>query len=216
MESKENVHLLSFTSRVENPTHEQLPPSDINFPFHRTGCIKDIRFLKDCQPSILQATAQKGSQGDFKDIIKIEDVVDDHDQFLDAVMDPSAHNELVKLSVDATRLPKGTQKIHVIAAYTIPGQFERMAAFWLPVENPVVPDETTVTTSLEPETPTKKPETPPKQPDQPDQPDPKDQPESGGFFGPAFWIILLIILVALAFGGFLYRRRLVIQHRELA
>lgn len=202
-QSKQNVHQLKWTSHPQKTTLEPVPTPDLTAPFHVTGCLKDVSFM-DLQPSIMTATAQKEAQGDFKDRLRFTVLEDPL-----AREDPgwtTGHEELIQVTVDATQLPKGTKKLHVIWSYTIPNQFERYVTMDLPVDDPVVPDTPTTQPDAPTDAPTDAPAT--TQPDGPAE-EPEPPKAKGKKKGPGAWpwLLALALLFAAGCGAFLYRRQ---------
>lgn len=158
----------------------------------------------DLQPSIMTATAQKEAQGDFKDRLRftvLEDPLWREDPGW-----TTGHEELIQVTVDATQLPKGTKKLHVIWSYTIPNQFERYVTMDLPVDDPVVPDTPTTQPDAPTDAPTDAPAT--TQPDGPAE-EPEPPKAKGKKKGPGAWPWLLAVALLFAAGccAFLYRRQ---------
>eukprot|EP00435_Cladocopium_sp_Y103_P026182 s432_g6.t1 len=94
---------------------------------------------------------------------------------------PEFHEEVVKIVVDAAQLPK-CNEIKVKVKYQFPYEDPRYIALLLPVHDPIVPDDDKPVEPVEP---------------------------SG--LGTAFWFILIIVVLALGVGAFLYRRHLLVQ-----
>lgn len=207
--SSQNVHQVLFTSQPTKPTDQVFPPVKVKdtLPSEVTGCLKDVGYY-DLHESVIQAIIPKGrgEWGKLVKIIDLERLPKDH-------REPEKHEELVKVMVDASQLPKGTENLKVLFNFGLPGpgpsNWDGLQNLLLPVDDPTIPDRDTTSTSDQPEQPDQ-PDQPvePDQPDQPDQPDPKQKSSS---LVPWTWILACILLVGLGTGGFLYRRHRLIQ-----
>eukprot|EP00435_Cladocopium_sp_Y103_P050920 s432_g15.t1 len=187
--SSHNVHNLLWSSQQREASGQAAPVINLkSLPSRETSSWRDLGFY-DFKPSIIKAKCDT-SVRDFADKVKlqVEELPKDHKV-------PEKHEEVVKMIVDATQLPKCNEiKVEVKYVLPIPGGGDKyILDLILPVDSPIVPDEE------------------PKEPKEPkDQPDKKEETSDSGL-GTAFWVILILALIAGSAGAFLYRRRLLIQ-----
>eukprot|EP00435_Cladocopium_sp_Y103_P042165 s432_g11.t1 len=175
-DSSQNVHNLLWTSQPKEPSQWAAPSLNLkSLPSKFTTSMKDLGFY-DLQPSISKAICGT-SLMNFADKVKLQ-----VEQLPKDSKVPEKHEEVVKMIVDATQLPK-CNEIKVEVKYTIPNQSPRYVDLVLPVDNPIVPD--TPEQPVDPDQPVE----PEKgkdsdSKDQPEEPkEPKDQPEEEGDIG---------------------------------
>ena len=185
IKSSQNVHELQWSSQPVEPTIQSFPKVqlDDSLPSKATFCLKDVAF-KQIKAQVVAANVL-GTQGDVKQAVQL--------QMADAPRDLTGkHEETMKLVVDATQLPKeGEKRLNVGIRYQTPGSQEQTTYLEVPIADPNVPDS--------------QPDDKPK-----DQPDAKKADQGGGL-GAGFWIILILVLMGLGVGAFLYRRNMLIQ-----
>ena len=198
--SKQNVHDLWWTSKPQRPRQTTSHALMRTLSSEVAHVLRDVRFV-EIYPKVTKATPVgvpfNGSSVDLADAVKL-----DFAAFPPKDENPWKHKEAVEMMVDATKLPKGTSKLEVEILYHPPDLDPYSSTVVVPVQGNEVDDDEKSKDDAKSKDQDEKHK---------DGPAPDKKVKESGGLGPAFWIIMCILLIGGAIGAFLYRRHLLIQ-----